>query len=368
MFDVFFEPSFGNRPRNLVGRDKYLRDFRDALTTRTGSRERSVLIIGQRGYGKTVLLLEMADIARESGYIVASPTVTSSEMTERIIEKLQIEGEEHIKKSKTKITGGNISFLGFGAGIQVQNKEEKTKSFAYRLSELCKEYGKKGYGILLLIDEVQANSEELKQLIIAYQEIVGEGGNIAMVMAGLPSAISTTLNERVLTFLNRARKVDLAPIDTREIYRYFRDVFAQAGINLTDDQCRQAAVLTNGSPYLMQLVGHYIVKYSDEKGKLKPTDYEAALVDSQEDFINDIGKTTLKELSDRDVDFLRAMAVDDGDSSISAIAERMNVSSAYAQLYKRRLVDAGVIEQPRRGIVRITIAFLKEYLRDHPER
>ena len=362
MQDIYFDPSFGNRPQDLVGRATYLREFEAALSTRPGNRARSILILGQRGYGKTVLLLEMADIASRNGYIVASPTVTSKEMPERILEKLHHSSEEFLKKEKTEITGGSINILGFGAGIQVQSKESGTTSFAFRLSELCNKLGEEGHGVMLLIDEVQANSEELKQVIIAYQEIVGEGGDIAIVMAGLPGAISSTLNDKVLTFLNRAKKMNLEPININDVYGYFRNTFKKSKIKISDDDCRAAALFTAGSPYLMQLVGHYITIYSDDKGLLTKKYYAAAMEDAKKDFINDIGKITLHALSEKDIEFLQAMVMDNDMSSISDVAERMNVSSAYAQLYKRRLIDSGIIEQPRRGKVRFAVAYLRDYL------
>ena len=61
MTDTIFVPSFGNRPRILVGREDILRQFELCLDSIPGSRERAVLLLGQRGYGKTVLLLELAE-------------------------------------------------------------------------------------------------------------------------------------------------------------------------------------------------------------------------------------------------------------------------------------------------------------------
>ena len=363
MRDNYFEPSFGNRPRNLVGRESHLRKFEMALESKPASRDRAMLVLGQRGYGKTVLLLEMADIARERGFIVASPTVVAPGMLERIIEKLNYEAAPYLKKEKAKVTGGNVSVLGFGAGVQFQEQGDETRSFAFRLSALCRELDKKDCGVLILIDEVQANNEELKQLIIAYQEIVGEGGNIAVVIAGLPGAISTTLNEKVLTFLNRASKSELTPLNEKDIYAYYKNTFKKIGIGITDDMCRDAASETDGSPYMMQLLGHYIVSYCDEGGTCDEKTYAEALSDSRIDYINDIAKTTINTLSAKDVEFLTAMLPDDDTSRISDISERMGVSSAYAQLYKRRLVDAGVIEKAGRGEVRMTMPSIRDYLK-----
>ena len=41
---------------------------------------------------------------------------------------------------------------------------------------------------------------DIRRLVIAYQELVGEGLDVALVMAGLPGAVSATLNDHVLTF------------------------------------------------------------------------------------------------------------------------------------------------------------------------
>ena len=63
LVNSYFVPSFGNKPKELVGRDTEIRQFIDGLLSPAGSRERATLILGQRGYGKTVLLLELAEQA-----------------------------------------------------------------------------------------------------------------------------------------------------------------------------------------------------------------------------------------------------------------------------------------------------------------
>ena len=57
MTDILFSPSFGNKPRVLVGRDQVMQTLVEGLASYPGSKERARLIIGQRGLGKTVLLL-----------------------------------------------------------------------------------------------------------------------------------------------------------------------------------------------------------------------------------------------------------------------------------------------------------------------
>ena len=69
---TIFSPSFGNRPSFLVGREGVLDALLRGLATSPGSRERSVVMLGQRGSGKTVLLWELADRAAKMGYAVAT--------------------------------------------------------------------------------------------------------------------------------------------------------------------------------------------------------------------------------------------------------------------------------------------------------
>ena len=365
MTDTIFVPSFGNRPRNLVGREKVLQQFKMCLQSPLGSRDRALLLLGQQGSGKTVLLLEMEELSRRNGYVVASPTVVSKSMLPRILEKLIDDGADYLDKQRTKLSGGSVNVFGFGGGIQFQDDVPETKTFSWQLSSICTDLNKKGKSVLILIDEVQANSEELKQLIIAYQELVGVGADIAIVFAGLPIAIANTLNDHVLTFLNRARKIDVGPLRINDIDTYYWSVFQEIGLKISDELRLNAAKATAGSPYLMQLVGHYLTVMADESGRISESVYCIARQKAIDDYKTDICQTTVAPLSEKDIDFLIAMSEDEKESKLSDIAARMEATSAYVQTYKRRLIQAAVIEPVRRGFVRFVTPYLGEYIRTH---
>ena len=362
MRDTVFVPSFGNRPRNLVGREEILRGFEASLQSAPGSRERAMLMLGQRGSGKTVLLLEFADIAKKRGCIVASPTVVSKEMSARILEKLRSEGEDYLSGTKAQFAGGSVSAFGFGGGFDLKLEEQAPKSFAWNLSNICSELNQNGKPVLILIDEVQANQEELRQLIVSYQEMVGEGMDVFLVLAGLPAVISSVLNDHVLTFLNRSVKINLPPLRIGDIAFYYQKAFADLNLCLQEEQISVAARETDGSPYLMQLIGHYIVLSADEGSHITEHQFSAALQRAKEDFMNDICGTALAPLSEKDIAFLAAMAVDGDTAEISAIISRLNCTSSLAQTYKRRLIQTGIIRQPRRGTVQFAVPYLRDYL------
>lgn len=358
--DTIFAPSFGNRPSMLVGRNELINRIVEGLGSAPGSRDRAVLLLGQRGSGKTVLLWELADRMRKAGFVVANPTIVSGDLLPRIVEKLADDAGSFPKR---QVSGGSVGALGFSAGLQLQQAPESGKSRQQQLTELCRELTRKGKGVLFLIDELQASSTELRQLVITYQELVGEGLNVALVMAGLPGAVSATLNDRVLTFLNRAPKITLDPLAFGDIDAFYRQSFEQLGLAVAPDLRRDAAEFTAGSPYLLQLVGHNIVRYAQPDGKVTASCLADALATSQADFENDVCRTTLVALSEKDIEFLTALACDGEESSMSTIAERMAVTPDYAQKYRKRLIDSGTIEAAGRGRVRMAVPYLAAHLR-----
>lgn len=360
MYDSVFSPSFGNRPTQLVGREGVLRQLSQGLKTRPGSRERATLLLGQRGSGKTVLLLEMGDRARDEGFAVSSPTITSSDMPDRIIEKLEGERERLLGSRLPVVSGASVSALGFSADFTIASAPNV--SFQARLANLVHELNAHEIPVLVLVDEVQANSEPVRQLVIAYQELVGEGANIALGMAGLPGAISATLNDHVLTFLNRANKVRLGPIRLGDIDEYYRQSFGQLGVVIDSSLREQATKSTQGSPYMLQLVGHYIVLSATEGVPVSHEDITECLSRARDDFETDVCETTLHALSDVDVAFLEAMARDDESSKTSDVAKRLGVTVDYAQKYRKRLIDSGVIEPAGRGYVRFAVPYLAHHL------
>lgn len=309
------------------------------------------------------MLWELFDYARGAGIVATTPAIVSEGMLDRMVEKLQESGERFVKRRKTHVSGGTFGALGFTAGLQFTREVQETKSAQYRITQLVRRINEQGCGVLLLIDELQANSQELRQLIITYQELVGEGRDVSLAMAGLPGAVSATLNDRVLTFLNRAEKRTLGPLGNADIDAYYELVFSTLGIAVDAGMRAFAVKATGGSPYMLQLVGHNIVERANESGALTARQVEEAVSHAQADFENDVCKTTLAALSDVDVAFLKAMIPDEGMSAISQIAERMQVKQDYAQKYRRRLIESGVIESPRRGKVAFAVPYLADFLR-----
>jgi hypothetical protein len=81
-----------------------------------------------------------------------------------------------------------------------------------------------------------------------------------------------------------------------------------------------------------------------------------------------VHETALGDLSAVDRTYLLAMSHDLWPSHTSTVAQRIGEDMSYAGAYRRRLIDAGVIEPVGRGYVDFTIPYLREYLREHAAR
>ncbi len=351
-----FHPTFGSRPAQIVGRTQVIEDFAQGLREPIGSRERCRFYIGQRGMGKTALLLELADVAAEMDYVTASVTAYSG-MNEDIIETVQRNGAKYIVEQKRKITGASGGALGFSFGLTFSDEVREQYGFRAKLAMLCDELERHGKGLLILVDEA-TTSEEMRQLAITYQHLVGEEKNIAIVMAGLPHAVSGVLNDSVLTFLNRAYKSNLGPIKISEIKSYYTEAFKKLGLEIKESDISKAAEATKGFPYMMQLVGYYIMKKNNSA-----VDIDEIVNEAKEDMVSNVFEPILRPLSDNDREFLVAMAVDEKTSKISAICKRLGKSNSYIQPYRARMIEAGIIEAPRTGEVVFAVPYLAEYLR-----
>ena len=361
--DTIFSPAFGNRPSCLVGREGVLKGLCEGLQTASGRKERSTVLLGQRGSGKTVLLWELAERASELGFVVATPTIVSEGMLARIVEKIQDAGSHFVSDVAPRISGGSFGAFGFEVGLEFSRDVQETKSEQFKLTQLARKLSGQGRGILILVDQLQANSVDVRELVSVYQELVGEGLDVALAMAGLPGAVSATLNDRVLTFLNRANKVTLGPLPSLDVEAFYSDAFERLGVGIAPEQISRATEATKGSPYLMQLVGHGLVLRANEGGLVSDEAFDEAIEAAGREFENDVCETTLAALSDMDANFLRAMVVDGEQSTTAGVAERLGVTTDYAQKYRKRLIDAGVIESAGWGRIRICVPLLADYLR-----
>lgn len=357
---ILFQPTFGNRPEQYIGRDGMIEDFMEGLREPIGSRNRCTLFLGQRGMGKTALLLELSDRATQASFVVARVTAHEG-MAAAIIEQFQLNGSQYFDDEKHKVTGITAGMLGFTFGLTFSEAAERQYGFRSKMSLLCDKLAEKGKGALILIDEVRT-SAAMREVASAYQELVGDRKNIAIAMAGLPHAVSSVLNDSVLTFLNRATKVELGLISTNQIRAYYDRAFRTIGITATEDLIDRAALSTRGFPYLMQLIGYYVIQYASQSGVLTDSIMDKVEKAAMGDLEDNVFKPILAPLSDNDKIFLKAMARCGETATTAKLQKALGAKGPAIQPYRKRLIEVGVIEAPRRGELVFAVPYLADYL------
>jgi hypothetical protein len=356
-----FSPTFGQVPRDLLGRNLYIDAFMEGLDASRSNPNRTTLYSGIRGAGKTALLNQVAKLAAGRGWLVIDVVATDS-MLEEIIEvaEMRLSGKSPAQHELDSIS---LGALGFSAGVGISKTKQNVPGWRAAFTNVCERAAKKKQGVLVLIDEIQHKTPRVRQFAIVYQQLLAEGYDLACIMAGLPQAISDVLNDDVLTFLRRAHQEFLTGIDFQLVLRDYRKVFTAAGYRCDEDALTELSRRTSGYPYLIQLLGYYAFKLAAPSQHLNLKMVSAALEHSKDDMAKAVHQPILASLSDREVSYLKAMAEDEGPSKTADITARLAVKPQYAATYRRRLVEAGVIVATSRGQVAFAVPTLADYLR-----
>jgi hypothetical protein len=355
-----FSPGFGNRPAKLVGRDQAVAAFAKGLAGTPGHPNRASLYLGLRGMGKTALLLELAEQARQAGFVAAKATA-GPDLLADLLEAVQVNGSKHLSKPR-KVKSVSAGVLGFSAGLTFTDEVDRKYGFRTKLGLLCDGLAKEGLGVVLLVDEVAGMLPDLGRLATAYQELVGEAKNVAIAMAGLPAAVSAMVNTEALTFLNRAHRVDLGPVPVREVRAHYYRTLSSLGKEVAVPLLERAAAATMGYPYLLQLVGYHLLEYVGDDQKVTEAAVDLALGAAREALAATVFLPSLHPLSPGDRAFLEAMAQGAGTSGIAEVRARLGVSAASAQQTRARLIAHGIVAPAGRGRLEIQLPYLREHL------
>lgn len=356
-----FRPTAGATPPELIGRQGTLDEFEYGLQIGAGAPGLLTIITGARGIGKTALLSAAQDKATEQGWVVIPETATSG-FVGRIGETMRL----HLEELGSCPTGRRITGLVIACfTFSTQLPPERQVDWRRLGGQLLNVLSEKKTGLLFTVDEIHATDRaELSQLAADVQHFIREGLPIGLIFAGLPAAVSVLLNEGVATFLRRADRIDLHAAAINEVARSYTDTFCGAGISISNELIQQAAKATDGYPFLIQLIGYQLWRQAEINNMDINQENAAQAIDAAiRRHEATVIEAALSTASDKDKDFLHAMAEDDGPVAAGDIGKRLNAKSNVVANYRARLIAAGLIEAPAYGKVDFTIPGLRNYLR-----
>lgn len=372
-----FKPTAGKMPPILIGRDDIVADFSEGLDNGAGAPGRLMLITGQRGYGKTVLLTELGRVAAARGWMVVSETASAG-VCGRIIDALRQGGPQvsRVEVSPSVDVAG-VGGLSLGS-VSLERRESALtlrRAIGRRLERM-----KPGKGILFTIDEAQAASRaDLVDMATAVQHVIRDQDmldvpdamkhGIAFVFAALPFVVDDLLNDEVLTFLRRCLRRNLGDVLLPDVRNAYVATVTSSGKTIDDKVAMAAAEGSGGYPYMVQLVGYYMWQSAQRRHSdaIEMGDVERASADAVRVFQDAVCAPALRGLTEAQRSFVAAMARDwPHPSMVADIAARTGKSSSWASKYRASLIGAQVIEPAGRGRVAYSIPYFGEYMNSAP--
>ena len=212
-----YSPGAGVVPPELVGRDELLNNIEIAFERLLiGRPERSIMIHGLRGVGKTVLLKEFEERAKKFNAVTEYTEVESSDYIQsrneisRVISLLDkklnnVPGVmEKVINLPKKLIQSFIDKYKFSVDIPIDiriNAENKELKFAKGLTDSLLYLGERAREqnrlILILIDEIQdLNTDVNKVLISAIHRANQKNLPVMIIGAGLPKLIENLANSK----------------------------------------------------------------------------------------------------------------------------------------------------------------------------
>lgn len=369
-----FKPTAGKIPPLLIGRQSLIDDFVEGLDNGAGAPGRLMLITGQRGYGKTVMLSEFGRAAEKRGWLVVSDTASYG-LCERIVAAIAPQG---VKFNGANL-GPSINIPGIASASLGQASFSAPERNALTLREAIDQRLKKepkGKGIVFTIDEAQAAApDDMIALSTALQHVIrdqdmldipdSEKKGIAFVFAGLPSIVDDLIDNKVLTFLRRSQQRTLGDVPLIETRDAYIQVTEQSGKIIGEKEALQAAQAAGGHPYMVQLVGYYMWRAAERRGSrtISSDDVCAGKEDALLAFYEAVCAPLYYNLRSPQRFFIEAMAKDGGKpSAVADIAERTGRTASWAAKYRATLIRERVIESAGYGLVRFATPHLQDYL------
>lgn len=376
-----FRPGAGAPPPALVGRDELIERFR--LTVGRAVRKRpgkSVMPIGLRGVGKTVLLNTFIDVAENEGlkvgYIEAPETGDLRRLLAVRLRKILLDLDRAGKVSRAvrralgalgsftyNLPDGSSITLNVDALAGVADSGDLSDDLTDLLVEAGKAAEDRQTGIALAIDEVQyLGSDELAALISAIHRTVQLNLPVVLVGAGLPQLPGLTGNaksyaERLFEFPR------IGSLDGTQARDVLRLPALEQDVAFESEALDELLVRTHGYPYFLQEWGYEVWNVAAASPITLHDVREAApLVQAKLD--DNFFKVRIDRLTPAERTYLHAMAeLGPGPHRSGDIAAQMNVQVESVAPRRSALIRKGMVYSPAHGDTAFTVPMFDEFLR-----
>lgn len=378
-----FSPGAGSPPPELVGRDPLLEQARILLGRIKQKRpEKSMLLTGLRGVGKTVLLNEIERLAKADGYrtivIEAHEDKALGPLLAPYLRGLLFE-LDRIAGAGDKVKRGlrvlrsflgvlKVTYQDMTVGLDIDPEEGSADSGDLEIDlpnlfvAVAEAAEERHSAVAILIDEVQYfNQKELGALIMAMHRVQQRQLPLVLLGAGLPilpglAGESKSYAERLFNF------PEVGALSQADAAKALREPAHAAGAEFEPQALQDVFELTKGYPYFIQEWGYHSwnqaptnVITADVVEKATPT----VIARLDQNFF----RVRFDRLTPTEKRFLRAVAeLGPGAHRTGDIADRLAMKVTSLGPVRAQLIRKGMVYSPAHGDMAFTVPLFDEFM------
>ena len=298
------------------------------------------LVTGIRGCGKTVFITGIANRLREKKEWIIVNLNPQRELLTSLAAKLN---SDQMLSKIFREAEINLQALGFGVAVKGAPPVTDIEEALTRMLRSIQKHKKR---VLITIDEV-TNSRDIRIFASAFQIFLREELPVFLLMTGLYNHMDRLRNAEGMTFLERAPRTVLAPLNfTAIVDRYVKT------LQIKEDAAVRLATATKGYAFAFQTIGYYAWEYPDSP--------DQALEYAREYLYEFAYQKIWSELSANDRETVRAIH-QSKTGEISRVREILNWTSNQFNPYRDRLIKSGVISGSKTGYVELALPWFGEF-------
>src|ERR1700761_1663340 len=379
-----YSPGAGTPPPELAGRERLRKQVRIALARlRAGRSAKSVLMVGLRGVGKTVLLDQLMRDAEADGICtVRSETPENRSLPALLAPQIRL-ALLHLNRTesaKDAVSRGLRALAGFAMALKVKYHDLEVGFDAVPepgladngdleidLTALLEQVGvaaqNAGTSVVLFIDELQyLPQDQFAALIAALHRSIQRQLPVTVVGAGLPqlralAGEAKSYAERLFEFPT------IGPLSAEQAERALRKPASDAGVTYTDDAVAEILARTQGYPYFLQEWGNSAWAVATSS-PITREDVEKASQEAVATLDESFFRVRFDRLTPTEKRYLRAMAeLGPGAHRSGDIAGLLGKSVTALAVLRQSLIVKGMIWSPSHGDTAFTVPLFDEFMK-----
>jgi hypothetical protein len=383
-----FAPGAGSPPPELAGRGPILDHAAISLDRlRNRLHAKSIILVGLRGVGKTVILNRIHMLAQEAGYYAAFieahegkslaelllPALRNILYSLNLRENVSDKTRRALRVLRSFLAGlglkakAGLGDLELELAIDPETGSADSGDFEADLSELLQAVGEaaadRNRAIAICLDEVQyLHQREFGALIMALHRVSQRRLPLALIAAGLPQV--RALAGRSKSYAERLFEYpEIGPLQPSDAEGALQIPIRNQGAAISAEALNEIIHVTQGYPYFLQQWG-YEAWNASTGPTIELADIHRATKLSIRRLDQSFFRVRFDRLTPKEKDYLRALAELGAAAQRSGnIAARLGAKIQSVAPLRDSLIRKGMIYSPIYGETAFTVPLFDQFMR-----